>query len=67
VEWFLAAERYHWTPEQYDALPLDFAELLPDMTAGWDQAVRRANESATRHSGSPPDPGIPRFTGGMHG
>jgi len=67
VEWFLVAERYHWTPEQYDNLPLDFAELLPDMAAGWDRAVKRASESSARHYEPPPDPGRARFTGGMHG
>lgn len=63
----MAAERYHWTPEQFDALPLEFAELLPDMAAGWDAAVRRASESNAHRVNGSHDPSRPRYTGGMAG
>lgn len=32
--WFSIAERYHWTPDQVDALPADFYEALPLMVNG---------------------------------
>ena len=67
VDWFLVAERYHWTPDQYDALPFEFAELLPDMAAGWDAAVKRASESSAHRMNGSQDPGRPRYTGGMAG
>jgi hypothetical protein len=47
AEWFMFAERYHWTPEQVDALPLGFADHLPALinayAAAQDHQQRRAN------------------------
>ena len=62
------AERYHWTPAQCDELPLEFAEALPDMAAGWDLARQRAERRAhARAEAAQSQPQRPRFTGHMAG
>jgi hypothetical protein len=44
--WF--AERYHWTPEQVDALPLELFNTIPDVAELFDEIRDEAREKAER-------------------
>jgi hypothetical protein len=57
MNWFAIAERYHWTPEQIDALPAEFYETLPAMIDGlaaandYQHKMAEAQAQRQMHSG----------------
>jgi hypothetical protein len=50
MEYAFFAERYHWTPDQVDSLPIDFLDLAPTIAMARDRAQEIVNERARRQA-----------------
>lgn len=50
MEYAFFAERYHWTPDIVDALPVDFIDVAPTIAMARDRAQQIVNEQAQRRA-----------------
>lgn len=62
-DWFLIAERYGWTPDEVNALPLEFAEVLPHLISSYAEAQNRRNAPRAGPADLPRRPGRPGMAG----